>query len=100
MKATVELARSLAKVSLNRATAAVSYARSIAAISFDRAKIGVVFDRAVIAAVEIGRFIDQLRKIFSDTAQASDSGFGLMTDYAETPFEYFAEDYIGDKVTF
>ena len=37
---------------------------------------------------------------FSDTSSASDSGLCKMTDYAQTPFDYFADDYVGISFTF
>lgn len=100
MKAAVELARVIAEVAHDRARSTVSFSRSIASAVVDRAKASVVVDRAIVSAVAIGRFVDQFRRVLSDSATASDSGSGRMIDYAETPFEYFAEDYVGEKFTF
>lgn len=100
MRAAVELARALAAVTLDRAKLTVSFSRSIATAVVDRAKGSVIYDRAIISAVVLGQFIDQLKNILTDSATASDSGSGRMIDYAETPFEYFAEDYVGEKFTF
>jgi hypothetical protein len=44
--------------------------------------------------------VKSIQPSISDGASGADSGSAGMTDYAETPFDYFAEDYVGTYFTF